>query len=376
MARITRSKQLNSRGPPPSAEVPINTVQGVAEATQPTITNQNGALNPDHAQAVLGNDDDGPSIKLRDIHPDLHPFLRIPHHIPLLCFFDPNRYAPYNPNAPIPAPPRIPPMTEDSNSAKPKESEKALDDDENSALEDSQMEDGDRPSEDPSALINGPDGDDATSSQMNSVPFFFPNAAQASPSGSRKKRRCLLCIHAGRLNHAYICPGRGNRAVCATVKEIEKAGGTLPAESSKWTSKNTQTPIFVPTPPTMMIYSGSSLTGPISPANQPGIPVAPLETYPIPPPPNVPDPAPLGFLSDGTVRQRRPRRCKVCNAKGRDGTLCIGRAASKRCPYYVAGVDDHIFGAKVSTEDHDAEEMSILLEHGLSTVTSTSDDAE
>ncbi|KAG8887141.1 hypothetical protein FRB98_000450 [Tulasnella sp. 332] len=386
MARMTRSKRLARGGLSAPQDEYLDNTLAVTDEIQQIPTGQNGAL-----EGIDENDADGPSIKLRDIHPDLHPFLRIPHHIPLLCFFDPNRYAPYNTNVPIP--PLQPlevsnPNAENPGSSKQEAPENASDDEEEvSTPGDAQMEDGEPHSAGPSIPIpeiNGQETSVAPSKQMNPLPFFFPNSGgQAGTGGSRKKRRCLLCIHAGRLNHAYICPGRGNRAVCATVKEIERAGGSLPAESSKWTSKNTQTPIFVPTPPAVLMYPGlPPLPGPDSPSTSPTIHVAPMGSYPIPPPappppaPSLSDPAPLGFLADGTARQRRPRRCKVCNTKGRDGTLCIGRASSKKCPHFIPGVDDHILGARAATDDQENEELSVFSDFGLSAAAQVPDSTQ
>lgn len=182
--------------------------------------------------------------------------------------------------------------------------------------------------------------------------------------GKRKRRRCLICMNAGRINHAFICPGRGNRSACATAREISKNGGVLPAESVKWNSKNTSTPTFVSVPQPVF-----GLPPPLPIAN----PLAemPTETVYMPPMPMPPlmlnPPAPLGFLANGFPRLRRPRKCPICTKRGEDGTLCVGRQAKQRCPYYTpeadaeaeAGEVQNMISMPADSDDEDFEREAI-----------------
>lgn len=54
--------------------------------------------------------------------------------------------------------------------------------------------------------------------------------------------------------------------------------------------------------------------------------------------------------------------------------MCVGRGASKRCPHFVPGVEDHILEAKAAADEQDSEVLSVLLpEDGMNPVALGSD---
>ncbi len=316
-----------------------------------------------------------PSLKLKDIHPDLIPFLSVPHNIPLVCFFDPNRYD-FSSHLSQPGQNGSSgsegPRYDDSTRENEPESEDDGDHDRHERGEDDEIDSDNLAAvEDlvgpgimspPSipAMLEQPEASSSTG------PYTFSRIG--SNDGKRKKRRCLICMNAGRITHAYICPGRGNRSTCATAREIALSGGSLPPESAKWKSKNipTPTPIFTPIPmpvfpfpqvhavaPSIQMPPGVATAMPIGIMHPNGH----FEPHPLSPPPTEHPPAPLGYLRNGAIRKRRPRRCRICNALGKDGTLCPGRAEMKKCSNYAEGIDvEALLKANPQHQENDGDD--------------------
>ncbi|KAG9043396.1 hypothetical protein FS837_009662 [Tulasnella sp. UAMH 9824] len=341
-----------------------------------------------HGQSgITSGDPPSPTIKLSSIHPDLIPFLGVPHNIPLVCFFDPNRYNPaaqVTPTVQQPQPSLSTLEVQDScdpppngPTADPTNSTGAIEEDED-------VEGNHASSSAQTVTLSESTGLESSETGQSSStgPYVFHNPNLNPDPTHRRKRRCLICMNAGRVNHAFICPGRGNRAACATAREVAKHGGTLPAESSKWNSKNTHTPIFTPVPtPVFPLLPNSQLP------NQGPSPVHPSPVHPSPlplPPPGVqaagttalitalalpmqpPKPvAPLGYLTTGAIRKRRPRQCRICASRGEDGTTCVGRQAKQRCPYYSEALhgaqpeSPGLAGVSSMVSDSDEEEQQV-----------------
>lgn len=332
---------------------------------------------------IASGDPPSPTIKLSSIHPDLIPFLEVPHNIPLVCFFDPNRYNPAAQATPAAQLPQSSLSTLDVQDSSDPTSNGPTADSTNSAgviEEDEDIEGNHVPS--PAQIVTlsestGLESPETGQSSSSTGPYVFHNPNLNPDPTHRRKRRCLICMNAGRVNHAFICPGRGNRAACATAREVAKHGGTLPAESSKWNSKNTHTPIFTPVPtPVFPLLPNSQLPsqGP-SPVHPGPLPLPPPAVQaagtaalitalalPMQPPKPV---APLGYLATGAIRKRRPRQCRICASRGEDGTTCVGRQAKQRCPYYSEALhgaqseSPGLAGVSAMLSDSDEEEQQV-----------------
>ncbi|KAG8951890.1 hypothetical protein FRC04_005582 [Tulasnella sp. 424] len=326
-------------------------------------SNDDDTPDPSDENSPLGLSSDpppSPTVKLSSIHPDLIPFLGVPHNIPLVCFFDPNRY---NPAVQIPPGIQLPQsaisILEDNSSPSSNQPTADSRDSTGAVEEDEDMEENHVSSSTQNGL---PSESEAGQSSSPTGPYVFHNPNLNPDPTHRRKRRCLICMNAGRINHAFICPGRGNRAACATAREVAKHGGTLPAESSKWNSKNTHTPVFtpVPTPVFPLLPTPNLPAQGAAPINPPPIPIPPPPiqaagtaalitalALPMQPPKPV---APLGYLSTGAVRRRRPRQCRICVSRALHGAQ-TGSSS-------LAGTS-----SMLSDSDEEEQQVSTLVQH-------------
>ena len=124
-----------------------------------------------------------------------------------------------------------------------------------------------------------------------------------------------------------------------------------PAYSSRTAAATAARPRLLPTltiEPAAVVWPGFDEEGEAEDPDSVPVPV------PAPPPPAPPKPAaPLGYLPNGSVRMRRPRRCRICVARGADGTLCVGRSSRSKCPHYVEGVDVNVIAMAGDSDDEE-----------------------
>jgi hypothetical protein len=199
----------------------------------------------------------------------------------------------------------------------------------------------------------------------------------------RRRRRCLVCVDAGKPDGAFDCPGRGDRSRCLSIMPPNASKIPLPRPYSTEAMTSIRAPpLELASPHDSMsmrppLPSSVSLPGNVgslfrppaalhSPLDYPSYTqphLSSLRSYATPPqpfsytppidvpkrsstyPPPMPFPqsAPVGsnpataeiyILPSGQASKRRGRRCMVCVSVGREGTSCAGRGNRLLCPHY------------------------------------------